>query len=331
MNGGSSLTGIVETGAIQVTTSYARVELPTDCIQEIRFDEAHELATVSITNGDRISGSIDSETLEFVGVAGTLRAPWKEVAALEIPPESPSLEDALFRPAPTKTIRFEVTLRDGSWVLGTPEVHDATVYGVFGKIRLAWALVEKVTFHSDLETCTLELWSGDTIVGCIDWKALTLTTGLGPVHISTVATEKIELTLGGLDLVEHGYESASGNRYFLGALEHTDPKRIRGRTYPRSQFIEAHASGRVEYAFEEPIREFHAVLAMYESYCATKGKVIFKVETEHGPQYASPPIRNFEQEEVYLRFPPSRKLVLITDEAGSTHEDWSVWLQPEVR
>jgi hypothetical protein len=38
---------------------------------------------------------------------------------------------------------------------------------------------------------------------------------------------------------------------------------------------------------------------------------------------------NFQQEEVYVRFRPTRKLILITDQNGSAHEDWSVWLRPE--
>ena len=70
---------------------------------------------------------------------------------------------------------------------------------------------------------------------------------------------------------------------------------------------------------------------MYQSYCAKKGDVIFKLETDDGLVYASRPIRNFQQEEVYVRFRPTRKLILITDQNGSTHEDWSVWLRPEAR
>ena len=70
---------------------------------------------------------------------------------------------------------------------------------------------------------------------------------------------------------------------------------------------------------------------MYHSYCAKKGNVIFKLETDDGLVYTSRPICNFQQEEVYVRFRPTTKLVLITDQNGSTHEDWSVWLYPEAR
>ena len=114
-------------------------------------------------------------------------------------------------------------------------------------------------------------------------------------------------------------------------MRNTRPKRIQGRMYPPSQFITAHASGRIEYVFEEPVREFHAFITMYESYCAKKGNVIFKLETDDGLVYASRPIRNSQQEEVYIRFRPARRLFLITDQNGSADEDWSVWLRPEVR
>ena len=70
---------------------------------------------------------------------------------------------------------------------------------------------------------------------------------------------------------------------------------------------------------------------MYESYSATKGRVIFRVETEHGDVCASRPIRNAQREAVYVRFKPSRKLFLITGRNVSADEDWSVWLRPEVR
>ena len=54
-------------------------------------------------------------------------------------------------------------------------------------------------------------------------------------------------------------------------------------------------------------------------------------ETAEGEIFKSRPIRNAHREDVYLRFAPTRKLVLITDQNGSPDEDWSVWLRPEVR
>ena len=100
---------------------------------------------------------------------------------------------------------------------------------------------------------------------------------------------------------------------------------------PASQFIEAHASGRIEYEFDTPITEFRAIAAMYESYAAHKGRVIFRVETEHGEICSTRAIRNLQREEIYARFAPAKKLILITDQNGSADEDWSVWLRPEVR
>lgn len=154
---------------------------------------------------------------------------------------------------------------------------------------------------------------------------------MGTVHLSTVAAARIEVSLGGIDLVEKPYASASGNRFFMGAVQSSRPKRIGGRLRPPAQFIEAHASGRIEFEFDEPVTEFRAIATMYESYCAHKGRVIFKVETEHGPVHTTRSLRNLEREEIYARFAPAKKLILITDQNGSADEDWSVWLWPEAR
>ena len=260
-----------------------------------------------------------------------MSAPWDQIAELTVKPDKPEPQDVTRRPEPTAPVRFEVTLDDASCVLGTPDQNHASVFGACGRLCVPWALVRRVSFHDDHETCTLDLWNGDALVGCVDWKAFGLATGLGRVQVSTVHTKQINLSLGGTDLVGKPYAAASGSRWFLGGLKAARPKRIGGRVRPAAHFIEAHASGRIEYTFEQPVREFHAVLTMYESYCAHKGSVVFKVETEHGPVYASRSLRNLEQEDVYLCFQPTRKLVLITDQNGSNQEDWSVWLYPEVR
>jgi hypothetical protein len=328
---GSRLTGIVATERIPLATQHGDVKLPMAEIEKVRFDKDHALARVFLANGDRLSGQVQAERVELTTAVGPLSVPWAEVAELSAAPDQPVPEDVIYVPAPPRPIRFEVSLHDGSSVRGTPDRNRVACYCAWGRIDLPWALVRKVSFHEDRETCTLELWNGDALVGCVDWRGFGLATGLGSVHVSTVHAREIHLSLGGIDLVAKPYESATGDSHFMSSLKSPLARRVQGRIYPASQLIEAHAGGRIEYVFDQPIREFHAVVSMYETYCAKKGSVIFKVETEHGPVYSSRPIGNHDQEDVYLRFPPSKRLVLITDPNGSNQEDWSVWLHPECR
>lgn len=328
---GSRLTAVVETESLPLAASHATMELPMAEIEAIRFDEDHALGRVFLANGDRLSGQIQAERVELRTAIGRVSVPWAEVAELSLHPDKPAPEDVTYRPVPLRPVRFEITLDDGSRVRGTPDQNGATLYCGLGRMSLPWALVRKVTFQEDHETSTLVLWNGDSLVACVDWRGFALSTGLGRVHVSTVHTREIQLSLGGIDLVEKTYESATGDRHFTGSLKSLQSRRILGRMYPASELIEAHAGGRIEYAFDQPVREFHAVLTMYETYCATKGSVVFKVETEHGPVYTSRLIRNRQLEDLYLRFEPTKKLVLITDSNGSNQEDWSVWLHPEVR
>jgi len=328
---GSSLTGLVEADAEQPAKLPTARLVPWDQISAVRFVDDRRQAEITLKDGEAVRGRIVSKKVQLTTVIGRLAVPWEKIAELTVdrPPKVP--DELIESPTPRCPIRFEVTLHDGSRVLGTPQRDAANLHSAAGRFEVPWARVRKVSFHDDHETSTFELWNGDKLVGCVDWQAVILSTGLGPVHVSAVHTEAIRLSLGGIDLVEKPYKSADGDRYFLGALKGAVPRRILGRTYPRSQFIGAHAGGRIEYRFEKPVCEFHAFLALYESYHGTKGNVIFKLETEEGQVFASRPIRHFQLEEVYVRFKPTKKLVLITDPNGSNQEDWSVWLRPEVR
>jgi hypothetical protein len=286
---------------------------------------------IALQDGSTVQGRIVSADVPLRTAVGPVRVPWDRIEELSVDAERDVPEWLANEPKPREAIRFEITLDDGSWVLGTPEADTARLDASFGRIDVPWTRVRRVAAHEDHETCTLELWNGDRLVGCVDWRGCPVSTGLGEVRLSTVHTRSIAVSLGGVDLVARPRDAASGDRYFLGAIRADRSRRIGGRMLPPSQFIEAHAGGRVEFVFDEPVSEFHATLAMYESYCAKKGNVIFKLETDEGLVFTSDPIRNSQQQEVYLRFSPTRKLALITDPNGSNQEDWSVWLRPEAR
>ena len=328
---GSTLTAMVDSKHVRLATPYGKVTVPSAMLSALKIDPDREGVKIEMSNGDRLSGSMAGTSLRISNALGRLGVPWAEVEELSASADGATAMQIRPSPMATTPIRFEVSLRDGSVVLGSPKTQSVTLHSVFGAGALPLVLVRNVKFHDNGDTCAVKFWNGDSIVGWIDWNACPLATGLGPTRINAMATSGIDVSLGGIDLVAKPHAAVSGNRYFLGAVKSSQPRRIGGRLLPASQFIEAHASGRIEYEFDTPISEFRAIAAMYESYAAHKGRVIFRVETEHGEIYSTRPIRNLQREEIYARFAPAKKLVLITDQNGSADEDWSVWLRPEVR
>lgn len=327
---GSTLTAVVDALHVPMTTPYGDVEVPVSMIRLARI-AGDGGVQAELSNGDRLTGRITATNLQVSNALGRLAVPWVHVSELGVAPGSPVREHLTTRPVTTSPIRLELFLRDGSCVLGTPKKRAATFRSVLGKCTLPWSLVRGVTFHNDKETSTVRFWSGDSIVGCVDWKSCPIGTKLGPVRVSSVAASRVEVSLGGIDLVEKSWTGASGNKHFLSAIRNDGPMRIGGRIRPSSQFIAAHAGGRLEFEFDRPVTEFRAIATMWESYGAHKGSVVFRVETEHGEVCASRMIRNMGRQELYARFAPARRLVLVTNECGNPEEDWSVWLWPEVR
>jgi len=328
---GSRLTALLEPNDQRAVKLPGGAVVPWKQIEKVGLADDREQFEITLHGGEVARGRVATKHVRVVTVVGRLAVPWTRIAELAVEPDGDVPTSIRHAPVLRSSIRFEVTLRDGSQVLGTPDAGTARVDTEFGKIEVPWARVREVSFHEDHETSTLTLWNGDALVGRVDWRALTISTGLGPGRVSAVHTHRIAVSLGGVDLVAKPYDSATGNRHFLNDIRNTGAKRIMGRPRPGPHFLCAHASGRIEYTFERPVREFHAFAAMYHSYCATKGNVIFMVETDDGVVYTSRPIRNAQHEEVYVEFPPTTKLTLITDQNGSPDEDWSVWLHPEAR
>jgi len=328
---GSQLMIIVESPRIPLMTNYGKVAIPSALVKVVKYDPESGKATVEVVNKDRISGRISSPELRVRNALGSLSVRWDDVRSLGVGAGAPAPTRVTRRPAVTSAVRFDITLRDGSCLLGTPGKQSVGFQSALGRCDLPWALVRGVTFHDDGEMSTVRFWSGDSIVGCIDWATCPVETGVGSGHVSSVATSEIGVSLGGVDLVAKPWASVTGNRHFMGAVRNDAPRRIGGRARPASQFIEAHAGGRIEYVFDEPVTEFRAIATFYESYCANKGRVIFRVETEQGEVHATRSMRNLEREEIHVRFAPTRRLVLVTDSQGSADEDWSVWLWPEAR
>ncbi len=331
LSDGSQLAACFSDPFIPFEAPYGKLKLPSAMIRSVAFTEKREQSQVVMCNDDRLTGQIEAKQVQVASALGSITIPWKAMVSATPHPDVSEAAEIHYNPQPSRPFLFEITLKDSSYLLGSPEKMAAEFYTLTGKHRLPWKLVRYIRFEEDNETCNVTLWNGDLLKGCINWRAFSVATGLGAVHISTVNTRSIDVSLGGIDLVNKTYTKAEGNRHFMGAVKNNQEKRIGGRMVPPTHFIEAHASGRIEYEFEHPIQEFHAILTMYESYGAHKGNVVFSVETEHGRIFRSRPVHNLHRLPVYLKFKPSKKLVLITDQNGSDHEDWSVWLRPEVR
>jgi hypothetical protein len=305
--------------------------VPWSQIRSVTFSDDRQQAMITGEDGEKLEGRIVSASVRLKTVLGEFSIPWTKITELQVDPYRQVPDCLTHRPRPPRPVQFEITLRDGSWLLATPDSGQTKLYSDLLEFDLPWARVRKVVFDDSEQACRFEFWNGDVVKGHVQWKTVRLSSGLGPVYVVPKHTESVKLSLGGIDLVNKPYASATGNRHFLHALKNTQPMRVRGRVVPASQLICAHASGQIEYVFDQPVREFHGILTMWQSYCAKKGNVIFKLQTDEGLVYASRPIRNFDEEEVYVRFRPTRRLLLITDQNGSVDEDWSVWLRPEVR
>lgn len=234
-------------------------------------------------------------------------------------------EDRYRRPA-----QIAVELEDGSVVKGTSSVATIAIHTATGIATVELQRIETIRFDTNRESATAKMWDGTSIAGVPVLGKFTLMTQLGVVNIPAYA-KSIAMTLGGIDLAAMPYASATGNCWFAGGIDDRSPRKIRGREYAGTELRNAHADGRIEFRFEEPVTEFHSIITMYDSYGGTKGNVIFKVATEEGIVATSQPILNGGWEELYMRFRPTRTLVLITDPNGPDWEDWSLWLHPEAR
>jgi len=234
-------------------------------------------------------------------------------------------------PAPARPIRATLELTDGSVVYGTPLSTSLPIFADGSRQDVCLRRVRSLRFHEDHETATVTTWDGDELTGVPALEKMRIRTALGEVVIPSAATRRVSFSLGGIPLAEREYRQASG--WSCPPLpEHRKPRRILGVERAPSEFLYAHASSRVVYEFDAPVTEFRAIAALYDGYGGTKGKVIFKVATDDDRVvYTSRPIRHFRKEDIYVKFPPTRRLILITDKNGRTWEDWSVWLHPEVR
>jgi len=124
---------------------------------------------------------------------------------------------------------------------------------------------------------------------------------------------------------------AEGNKYFTGGVkEFKDPVSVGEKEYKPRDIIYTHASGKLEYTFDEPVTGFRCGACLEDR--SNQGNVIFKVETEEGEVYRSKEVKKgANRDDIEITFKPTRKLVLVIDENGWSGEDWAFLLKPEYR
>ncbi len=134
-----------------------------------------------------------------------------------------------------------------------------------------------------------------------------------------------------INLIENKDWKAKGNRYFMDRINNwKNPVKVEKNEYQPTEIIYTHATGRLEFNFTFWVSEFRGSVCLEDR--SNKGNVIFKVETDEGEVFKSKVIKpGSRKEDFSLKFRPTRKLVLIADENGVGHEDWSFWLRPEYR
>jgi hypothetical protein len=126
---------------------------------------------------------------------------------------------------------------------------------------------------------------------------------------------------------------AQGSMWFRSAFALKSSIKVLRTQYQREQYIGADANGEItfELPLEQKITGFRAFAGLRDG--GTKGSVIFRVKADDTVVFTSEMISHAKgnKQRIEVAFPPARTITLITDPSGDDQEDWSVWIEPQVR
>jgi hypothetical protein len=88
-------------------------------------------------------------------------------------------------------LRLELTLTDGSRVIGTPEIETVPVETPYARMDLPLAQIASITMGEDRETATIDLQNGDKMKGVITLKPIRLETVFGKVAVDVMHIRKL--------------------------------------------------------------------------------------------------------------------------------------------
>jgi len=126
---------------------------------------------------------------------------------------------------------------------------------------------------------------------------------------------------------------AEGSQWFRNSLAEKGPLTVLGKRYQQKQLVRSSTNGEITYSatLGRKITEFRAVLGLKDG--GTLGSVIFKVKADDKVVFTSELISHSKgnTQRVEVVFPAANEITLITDPNGDDRQDWSVWIEPQVK
>jgi hypothetical protein len=99
-------------------------------------------------------------------------------------------------------VRLEITLVDGSCVIGVPIIQAVPLQTAYAKIQVPLMKILTIDIRDDHETATFTLENGDTLTGVISLEPITLATVFGTVAITSEHVKGIRVVPSGGELSE---------------------------------------------------------------------------------------------------------------------------------
>lgn len=128
-------------------------------------------------------------------------------------------------------------------------------------------------------------------------------------------------------------QRAEGSKWFRDGLTEKTPIKVLGKRYQSKQYLASITNGELTYtpSLGPKITGFRAFIALKDG--GTLGSVIFRVKADDKIVFTSELISHSKgnTQRIEVGFPPANSITLITDPNGSDHEDWSFWLEPQIK
>lgn len=140
-------------------------------------------------------------------------------------------------------------------------------------------------------------------------------------------------SLGWISLQSLKPQAVQGSKWFRDSLSMKDPIKVLGKRYQQEQYIRSYTNGELTYSpsLGRKITGFRAFVGLLDG--GTMGSVIFKLKADDKIVFTSELISHAKgnSQKIEVAFPSASSVTLITDSNGGDKQDWSVWLEPQIR
>jgi hypothetical protein len=123
-------------------------------------------------------------------------------------------------------VRLEITLVDGSYVIGVPIIQALPLQTAYAKIQVPLMKILAIDIRDDHETATFTLENGDTLTGVISLEPITLATVFGTVAITSEHVKGIRVVPSGGALPE----SVKKRRVLYYTFDREDGEKVTDRS-----------------------------------------------------------------------------------------------------